>query len=48
MNHGEDLLVDQRHAVRDAAAGIIVLLLLLLTMNSVAVVLRDRFQKVRS
>lgn len=34
--------------LENAAAGIIVLLLLLLTMNSVAVVLRDRFQKVRS
>jgi phosphate transport system permease protein len=29
----------------DAAAGIIVLLLLLLTMNAVAIVLRDRFQR---
>ncbi len=34
--------------LENAAAGIIVLLFLLLTMNSVAVVLRDRFQKVRS
>lgn len=34
--------------LENAAAGIIVLLLLLLTMNSIAVVLRDRFQKVRS
>lgn len=34
--------------LENAAAGIIVLLVLLLTMNSVAVVLRDRFQKVRS
>lgn len=34
--------------LENAAAGIIVLLLVLLTMNSVAVVLRDRFQKVRT
>lgn len=32
----------------NAAAGIIVLLVLLLTMNSVAVVLRDRYQKARA
>lgn len=32
----------------NAAAGILVLLALLLTMNAVAVVLRDRFQKARS
>ncbi len=32
----------------NAAAGIVVLLVLLLTMNAVAVVLRDRFQKVRT
>ena len=31
----------------NAAAGIIVLLMLLLTMNAVAIVLRDRFQRVR-
>jgi phosphate transport system permease protein len=29
----------------NAAAGIIVLLVLLLAMNAVAIVLRDRFQK---
>jgi phosphate transport system permease protein len=34
--------------LENAAAGIIVLLALLLTMNSVAIVLRDRFQKARS
>jgi len=34
--------------LENAAAGIIVLLVLLLTMNSIAVVLRDRFQKVRT
>lgn len=34
--------------LENAAAGIIVLLLVLLTMNSVAVVLRDRFQKART
>ncbi len=34
--------------LENAAAGIIVLLILLLTMNSIAVVLRDRFQKVRT
>lgn len=33
---------------QNAAAGIIVLLALLLTMNAVAVVLRDRFQKART
>jgi len=32
----------------NAAAGIIVLLVLLLSMNAVAIVLRDRFQKARS
>ncbi len=32
----------------NAAAGIIVLLILLLTMNAVAIVLRDRFQKRRA
>jgi phosphate transport system permease protein len=32
----------------NAAAGIIVLLVVLLTMNAVAVVLRDRLQKARS
>lgn len=32
----------------NAAAGIIVLLLMLLTMNAVAIVLRDRFQKARA
>jgi phosphate transport system permease protein len=32
----------------NAAAGIIVLLVLLLTMNAVAIVLRDRFQKARA
>jgi phosphate transport system permease protein len=31
----------------NAAAGIIILIVLLLTMNAVAIVLRDRFQKVR-
>jgi phosphate transport system permease protein len=34
--------------LENAAAGIIVLLVLLLTMNSIAVVLRDRFQKART
>jgi len=34
--------------LENAAAGIIVLLLVLLTMNSIAVVLRDRFQKART
>lgn len=34
--------------LENAAAGIIVLLLVLLTMNSIAVVLRDRLQKVRT
>jgi len=34
--------------LENAAAGIIVLLLVLLTMNSMAVVLRDRLQKVRT
>ena len=32
----------------NAAAGIIVLLVLLLSMNAVAIVLRDRFQKARA
>jgi len=34
--------------LENAAAGIIVLLLVLLTMNSIAVVLRDHFQKART